>query len=115
MTGDAFQKVELDGAETRAAATNLLLAARGDDPMLELWETGGPQWRSVDNGQGSRQHTFWLDVDEREADLRSRLEAVGSTHDPDDDIVKMWQEPARMPYASVGFRTVVATLRYVRS
>ncbi|MBA3377657.1 MAG: GNAT family N-acetyltransferase [Chloroflexia bacterium] len=38
-----------------------------------------------------------MDVDEREGELRARLEAVGFRHDPEGDIVQMWQSLAAMP------------------
>lgn len=38
-----------------------------------------------------------ITVDERDADLRRRLEAVGFRHDPDGDVVQMWQQPTSLP------------------
>lgn len=64
----ALRPVERSGRGARAVATELLLAARGDDPMAGLWEAGDVQWwwKDVDRLVASRD-TFWLDGDGRPA------------------------------------------------
>lgn len=55
-------EVDLAGLEYLRAVTELLLAARGDDPMAGLYEAGDLQWRWKDeDALASSRYTFWLD------------------------------------------------------
>ena len=154
--------IDLTGHDYLRVVTELLLAARGDDPMAGLYEAGDLQWWWKDeDALASSRHTFWLDearrplaslivseqgpgqrqagrfdcdllwrpaadavvraevfpvalerlaalpagpgrtvaivVDERDADWRGRLEAVGFRHESGEDEVQMWQRSAAPP------------------
>jgi ribosomal protein S18 acetylase RimI-like enzyme len=162
MTDAPLREVELDGRAYLDSATELLLLARGDDPMAGLWEAGDVQWWWKDEaGYASTHRTFWLEVegrpvagllvaetapaagepgrvdadliwrprgdalvrerivpdaldrfaalsrtsdspvsvyvDERDGDLRRRLEATGFRRAPGDDFLQLAQRPERPP------------------
>ena len=62
MTNISTQKVDLEGDDCHSAVTQLLLDARGEDPMAGLWEASDLQWWwATDDGQSVRRDTFWLD------------------------------------------------------
>lgn len=157
-----LRPVDRAGLDSLRAVTELLLAARGDDPLAGLYEAGDLQWWWKDEESlASSRATFWLDdagrplaclmvaeegprrpdagrfdcdlvwrpradaavraevfpvalerlaalpvgpgravaitVDERDADWRARLEAIGFRHRPGDDLVQMWQRPVGPP------------------
>ncbi|MDP9366259.1 MAG: GNAT family N-acetyltransferase [Chloroflexota bacterium] len=162
MTDASLRDVDLAGRAFLDTATELLLRARGDDPMVGIYEAGDVQWWWKDEaGHASTRHTFWLDakgqpvaallvaetapaagepgrvdadlfwrpsrdalvrervlpaaldrlaarsrasawpvstyVDERDADLRRRLEATGFRRAPGDDMLQLAQRPDRPP------------------
>lgn len=73
----SLRVVERSGRDALAAATELLLDARGDDPMAGLWEAGDVQWwwKDVDRLASSRD-TFWLDAEDQP--IAALLEAEGA-------------------------------------
>lgn len=46
---------------------------------------------------GGADRPVWITVDERDSDLRQRLEAAGFRHDPDEDMVQMWLRREALP------------------
>src|SRR5690349_20876020 len=61
MAPDSPPAVDLTGRTYLDAATALLLAARGDDPLTGLWEAGDIQWWWKDQESlSSFRATFWL-------------------------------------------------------
>lgn len=63
MTALVLRDIDLAGDAGRRAATDLLLAARGDDPMAGIFEAGDLQWWwALDDGSSARYDTFWLDA-----------------------------------------------------
>jgi ribosomal protein S18 acetylase RimI-like enzyme len=57
-----LERIELEGAAYRAAATELLLVARAEDSMAGLYEAADLQWWSVEEDDlQALQTTFWRD------------------------------------------------------
>lgn len=66
MTDAPPRRVDLAGPRALAAATDLLLRARAEDPMAGLYEAADLQWWSKDDASlASSRSTFWLDADHR--------------------------------------------------
>lgn len=58
---ETLRAVELQGREYLEAATALLLAARGDDPLAGPLEAGEIQWRWAATEPAASRGTFWFD------------------------------------------------------
>ena len=66
MTDASLRVVDLAGRAFLDTATELLLRARGDDPMAGIYEAGDVQWWWKDEaGHAATRHTFWFDAEDQ--------------------------------------------------